>query len=58
MDCIVFAVSHEEFKKLSRSKIISMFDANLPNSKKVIIDVKGIIEKKYFEKEGYLFWRL
>jgi len=57
MDAIILAVSHEEFKKLSLSDIDKMFKAE-DNSKKVIVDVKGILNRKDAEMENYLYWRL
>lgn len=56
-DCIVFAVAHNEFKEISLSKIDGMFK-ELPNNEKVIIDVKGLLNKKEIEAKGYGYWRL
>ena len=28
------------------------------NSEKVIADVMGVLDKREFEKEGYIYWRL
>lgn len=56
-DCIVLAVSHEEFRQLSFEKIDSMF-GDFPNDEKVIIDVKSILDKEKLEKMGYNYWRL
>lgn len=53
-DCIIIAVGHESFKKLNIRKLFK----NVPNSKKVIIDVKSILNKQEFESEGYSLWRL
>lgn len=57
MDAVVLAVSHEEFKKLSLSDIDKLFKAE-DNSKKVIVDVKGVLNRKEAEKANYLYWRL
>lgn len=57
MDAVIFAVAHSEFKKYGIDMIDSMFKA-VDNNKKVIIDVKGMLDKKEFENSGYLYWRL
>ncbi|SFT25331.1 nucleotide sugar dehydrogenase [Paenibacillus sp. BC26] len=56
-DCIVFAVAHNEFKSISWKQIDMMFgDFNF--DEKVIIDVKGILNKAEAEQIGYSYWRL
>ena len=54
MDAIVLAVAHSEFKKLTLSQIDNLFD----NGKKILIDIKGIMNRKEYEDAGYLYWRL
>lgn len=56
-DCIVFAVAHDEIKSLSCDDIIKMFRKGCLN-KTVLIDVKGIVDKKEIEKRGIRVWRL
>lgn len=53
-DCVIVAVGHDSFKKLN---IPTLFKRSA-NGRKVLIDVKGILDKKYFEDAGYSFWRL
>lgn len=57
-DCLVFAVAHNEFRKLTNDQISAMFDHSLINDERVIIDIKSILDKEYFTTEGYKFWRL
>lgn len=57
IDCLVLAVAHDKFKNLSWSKINSLF-GNLKNNERVIIDIKSILDKKFIEKQGYIYWRL
>lgn len=57
VDCIILAVAHEEFKKMSTIEIDGFF-ANIPNNEKVIIDVKSILDKKELDLAGYQYWRL
>lgn len=54
MDAIVLAVSHDEFKSLAISQMNSMFG----EGKKILIDIKGIMNRKEYEEAGYLYWRL
>lgn len=53
-DCVIIAVAHNSFKNISIEKLFK----NIPNSKKVIIDVKSIIDKKKYINLGYNVWRL
>lgn len=57
VDCLVFAVAHEEFKGLSMNEIDAMF-GNFENKEKVIIDVKSIINKEKVSELGYSYWSL
>lgn len=54
MDGIVLAVAHNEFKKLTLPQIGNLFG----NGKKILIDIKGIMNRKEYEDAGYLYWRL
>lgn len=40
-DCIIFAVSHEEFKKLSLAEISNLYTSGNPNER-ILLDVKGM----------------
>lgn len=54
MDAVVLAVAHEQFKALTMEKIGSLFG----EGKKVLIDIKGILDRKTYEEAGYSYWRL
>ncbi|MBO7253705.1 MAG: nucleotide sugar dehydrogenase, partial [Clostridia bacterium] len=54
LDAIIFAVSHKEFMEYTKDEIDSLFG----EGKKVIIDVKGIFDRKTFESSEYIYWRL
>lgn len=56
-DCIVFAVAHDEFKELKEEEIMAMFRSGKVEEK-VLIDVKGILNKSSWKEKGYQFWRL
>lgn len=53
LDALIIATSHEEFKLISREQFDTMF-----KNEKVIIDVKGILNRKEYEELGYKYWRL
>ncbi len=57
LDCLIIAVAHKEFIALQDEKISSMFKDE-SNTKKVIIDVKGIRDKDKLKSQGYRYWRL
>lgn len=54
MDAVILAVAHEEFTGLQ----ISTIDALYGQGKKVLLDIKGILNRKEYEAAGYLYWRL
>ncbi|MHB1391565.1 MAG: nucleotide sugar dehydrogenase [Clostridia bacterium] len=56
-DCLVFAVAHSEFRNMNLEQMDVLY-CNCENSEKVIIDVKGILDKAEIEKRGYSYWRL
>lgn len=54
-DCVIIAVGHESFKHLNIKEI---FRQNTENSKKIIIDVKSLLNKSEYLGECYRLWRL
>jgi UDP-N-acetyl-D-glucosamine/UDP-N-acetyl-D-galactosamine dehydrogenase len=55
LNCIVLTVSHELFKdKVELDKIKDLF----VDDKKVLIDVKGMMNRKDCESRGYYYWSL
>lgn len=57
LDAVILAVSHDEFSSLNKEKFDEMF-ASDDNAKKVIIDIKGVLDRFDYEKDGYCYWRL
>ena len=57
MDAVLIAVSHQVFTALSPEEIDGMFKSR-ENEKKVIVEVKGILDKKEMLGRGYHYWRL
>lgn len=56
-DCIIVAVAHDEFKRLSVQDVLKFYKA-VPNNEKVLIDVKGIFNIEDLRDSGILWWRL
>ncbi len=56
-DCIIVAVAHNEFRKLSLDHIKKMYK-NTTDNEKVIIDVKGLYSIKDLNASGLNWWRL
>ncbi len=54
IDALIVAVAHDVFKTLSVSDI----DKMLGDGQKILVDVKGIFDRKEYENAGYLYWRL
>lgn len=54
MDAVILAVAHKEFVKYNFSDIEKFYG----NGLKVLLDLKGILNRKEYEKKGYIYWRL
>lgn len=54
MDAVILAVAHTEFAKLTVTNVDKLFGGG----KKVLVDVKGILDRSEYENAGYLYWRL
>jgi UDP-N-acetyl-D-galactosamine dehydrogenase len=55
LDAVVVAVAHDELKALTEADIASMHKAD---AAKILVDVKGIFDRKEFLDKGYSYWRL
>lgn len=55
MDAVIVAVAHEAFSDLTQEKIAAMF---ADGDKKVLLDIKGVLDRDAFENAGYIYWRL
>lgn len=55
LDCLVVAVAHRQFKEMGADDIKAMF-VDGPDDRKVVVDVKSILDKAEFA--GYRYWRL
>nr|ABK81662.1 WbtE [Francisella tularensis subsp. novicida U112] len=54
LDAIIIAVSHEQFKDITKQQFDRLY---AHNSRKIIFDIKGSLDKSEFEKD-YIYWRL
>lgn len=53
LDALIIATSHEEFKSIKIEDFDKMF-----KDKKIIVDVKGILDRNTYTKADYSYWRL
>ena len=57
-DCVVVAVGHREFRSMSTMQLKGLFRQELPDSEKVLIDVKSLYRKDELDASGMRYWRL
>ncbi|MBE6734191.1 MAG: nucleotide sugar dehydrogenase, partial [Ruminococcaceae bacterium] len=55
MDAIILAVAHEEFSTLTIEDMDKFYSGE---HTKVLLDIKGLLNRKEFENAGYIYWRL
>jgi len=58
MDCIIFSVAHDDFSKMTLPEIDALFKKSDPNSCKIIIDIKSMLDKDELEAKDYQYWNL
>lgn len=54
MDAVILAVAHDEFTNFTMKEMDKFYG----NGTKVLVDVKGVLERKQYEAAGYNYWRL
>ena len=54
VDALVLAVAHDEFKSLKMEDVYAF----LADDKKILIDIKGLLNRQIYEAAGYCYWRL
>ncbi|MDD3921822.1 MAG: nucleotide sugar dehydrogenase [Eubacteriales bacterium] len=57
MDAVIIAVPHKEFYNLNMADYAAMFRKDSEHQR-VLIDIKGMLDRKQYENAGYLYWRL
>ncbi|MBR4132494.1 MAG: nucleotide sugar dehydrogenase [Oscillospiraceae bacterium] len=55
MDAVILAVAHEQFKALTMDAVGAMYK---PGAPRVLLDLKGLLDRKAYEAAGYYYWRL
>lgn len=56
VDAVIIAVAHKQFLSLSKNEISSFY--NPKYKQKVLMDIKGLLDRKEYQTEDYLYWRL
>lgn len=54
MDAVILAVAHTQFHALQMEQIGGFFG----EGQKVLLDIKGLLDRQAYEQAGYLYWRL
>ena len=54
MDAVVLAVAHKEFKKYSIANIEKLYG----KGNRILIDIKGILDRTEYSDRGFSYWRL
>lgn len=54
MDAVVLAVAHTQFRDLTMEDIDGLYG----QGQKIMVDVKGLLDRKVYEAAGYRYWRL
>ena len=53
-DAVILAVAHTRFSTFTMDQMDSMFGPG----RKVLVDVKGLLDRNEYESAGYIYWRL
>ncbi|MBO5334280.1 MAG: nucleotide sugar dehydrogenase [Clostridia bacterium] len=54
MDAVILAVAHDSFSSLTMADMDKFFG----EGQKVLLDIKGLLNRKEYEDAGYSYWRL
>lgn len=54
-EAVILAVAHQKFLNMPESKIAGLYRKT---KNRVLIDIKGILNKNELEDKGYIYWRL
>ena len=55
MDAVIFAVAHKEYINMSVEKVNEFYKRQ---AEKVIIDIKGVLNRAEFMSKGFIYWSL
>lgn len=56
MDAVIVAVAHSAFLDLKESDIAAFYHKK--HEQRVLMDIKGLFDKKDYQEDKYLYWRL
>lgn len=54
MDAVILAVAHDEFAKFTMSEVTKLYG----KGQKILLDIKGLLNRDEYEAAGYNYWRL
>lgn len=57
-DCIIVAVDHNDFRSMSTMELKKLFNSELKDSEKVLLDVKSMYRLDELKASGMRYWRL
>lgn len=57
LDCLILAVAHNEFRQMGVDQYLKLF-RDMPNEEKVLLDVKGILDRAALNDAHIRLWRL
>lgn len=57
LDCLILAVAHNEFRQMDLEEYLKLF-REMPNCEKVLVDVKGLLDREAMKQAGIRSWRL
>lgn len=57
-DCVIVAVGHKEYRSMSMMQLKELFKPDVPDSEKVLVDVKSLYRMDELRASGMRFWRL
>ena len=56
MDAVIIAVAHKQFTEFTPEKVCGFYDTK--HTRKVLMDIKGVLNRKDYLTEDFLYWRL
>lgn len=54
MDAVILAVAHDRFSGLKKKELDALYGTGI----RILLDIKGLMDRDTYEKAGYLYWRL
>ena len=57
MDAVILAVAHDAFVGFTPETMAKLYNETSDHTK-VLLDIKGLLDRKEFESAGYRYWRL